>query len=107
MSRIDDALRRAGAAHTLFEERRGAVLLEPRTLSADPAGLERFASEHPNAAAVVPDPAPENTKARPVGLAPMIVRHAHRISVAAGQETKLVINPDMASFTLEQYRRLA
>jgi receptor protein-tyrosine kinase len=107
MSRIDDALRRAGAAQTPFEERRGAVVLEPRTAAADPAGLERFTSEHHNPVVVLPDRAPENTKVRLVGPAPAIVRLPHRISVAPGQEVKLVVSPDMASFTLEQYRRLA
>jgi len=107
MSRIDDALRRVGAAHTPFEERRGAVLLEPRAASADAAGLERFASEHHSAPAVLTDHAPGHSKPRPVESPPMIVRHAHRISVAPGQEAKLVINPEMASYTLEQYRRLA
>jgi protein-tyrosine kinase len=118
MSRIDEALRRAGAGHSAFEERRGtALVLEPRAPVADAATLERYAAEHHAGAAPVTAPvtaaphaveAPRKVRAvAPVAPVAAIVRQPKRIPVAPAQEGKLVVSRDIAPYTLEQYRRLA
>jgi capsular exopolysaccharide synthesis family protein len=110
MSRIDEALKRAGAAHGPYEERRGSTLvMEPRTSVVDPTSLDRYASEHhtltPTAPLVSTNEAPR--RVRSAVSAPTVVRHVKRIAVAPSQEGKLVISPEIAPYTVEQYRRLA
>jgi protein-tyrosine kinase len=109
MSRVDEALRRAGAAHSPFEERRGTTLaLEPRAVAADAATLERYAPEHHAAPAPASTSSAESPRnVRPAAASPAIVRHPKRISIAPAQEGKLVISPEITPYTVEQYRRLA
>jgi len=108
MSRIDEALRRAGAAQPTFEERRNAAFaLEPRAAIPDASTLERYVSEQHAAAPSKASPLEMPRKIRASTQGPAVLRAARRIPVAPSQEGKLVISPEIAPYTLEQYRRLA
>src|SRR6476661_7638739 len=98
MSRIDEALRRAGAAHSEFEERRGTAILEPR-VAVDPSTLERYASENdPPLSKTVAAPL-ESRRTLAVAASPTLVQHTRRIAVAPTQQGKLVISRDIAPYT--------
>jgi protein-tyrosine kinase len=102
MSRIDEAMRKAGLAR---DERRGTALVEPRSVVADASVLERYTSEQ----LATPTPL-ETRKPRPAPVAvpsPAASQPMRAIPVAPAYQGKLVISPEIAPYTVEQYRRLA
>ncbi len=106
MSRIDEALRRANSVRTPFaDHRRVAAPIEPRAPIADASELERYQSEDPSISSQ--PPLESASKVRPAPSVPSLVRSASRISIAPSQHGRLVISPEIAPFTVEQYRRLA
>ena len=103
MSRIEEALKKAAVARyrpgiSAVEERRAHVV--------DPSMLERYAREEPPSESVTPLPAPPPARRDvPRTVAPVDKSLPESVTVPAG--SKLVVGSQVASGTVEQYRRLA
>jgi protein-tyrosine kinase len=104
MSRIDEALRRAGG-HPVGEGRIGrpVVASEPNGAPADESILARYVVEQaPSADRPVTREPQQSARVRPLG------RHARSPrAVSASLQGKLLVTPEIETVSSEQYHRLA